>query len=209
MSLVTIFGLCSCGNSAHTEAAPSEIVLPIGATVTGPSNEGELRVTAVTPTKREYKWDHKNIAFDLWPRSQRLSGALGMGLPTLPPWGGGGLSHVVLDEFQLHFHSTAAVIRDLKKQNTDFPEEPHFATYWTADGLVVQFHFERARDFLALEAWVAQYCINGEKPKNLPGATSAVTLRDANGQRISTLPCAHVGEKAYYDTWPEDKVKRD
>jgi hypothetical protein len=182
--------------------------MPLGSTVTGPSNEGVLRVTAVTPTKRKYEWDHKNIALDLWPRAYRWYGAQGMYLPTLPPWGGGGLSHVVLAEFQLHFHSTAAVIRDLAKRNTDFPEDPHFATYWTPDGLVVQFHFERARDFLALEAWVAQYCINGEKPKNLPGATSAVTLRDATGQRISTLPCAHVGEKAYYDTWPEGKGER-
>ncbi len=206
--LLSACGLCSC-NSAHTEAAPSEIVIPIGSTVTGPSNEGVLRVTAVTPKKRKYEWDHTSVTLDLWPRPYRWYGSLGMELPTLPPWSEGSLSHVVLNENQRHFHSIAAAIRDLASTNIDLPEDPHFATYWTADGLVVQFHFERARDFLALEAWVAQYCINGEKPKNLPGATSAVTLRDATGHRVSTLPCAHVDEKAYYDTWPEGRGKRD
>jgi hypothetical protein len=209
LTLLSAIGLCSCGNSTRSETAPSEIVIPSGATVTGPSNEGVLRVTAVTSTKRKYEWGQRTITLDLWPRAYRWYGSLGMELPTLPPWGGGGLSHVVLNESQLHFHSAAAVIKDLVAWNTDLPEVPHFATYWTADGLVVQFHFERARDFLALEAWVAQYCINGEKPKNLPGATSAVTLRDATGQRVSTLPCAHVDEKAYYDTWPKGKGKRD
>lgn len=200
---------CLLGCLPHSNVGPGqavEIVIPEGASLTAESNAGPVTVLAVTKFRRQYKWDHTLATFDLKPRTRRWYGGLGIGLGDLPS-GHYGLSNIVLEEYQAHYHSTASVIKVVTASNTH--DGAGFTNYWTSDGLWVLFHFEHAGGFLSLDASVTQFCVNGEKPKNLPGATPSLAIRDASGRRISSLPCVHVDESGYTDTWPKDKGFRD
>lgn len=203
IAILNCLCLASCVASRNTaEIVDSpELVMPLGSSITGPSNEGRVTVSAVTPFGRRYDWDHATTTLDLWPRTRRWYGEAGIYLPRLTSRSSV-LSHVVLEEGQLHFRSTADVMKYLVSSNSGGPGSAK--TSWTRDGLATSFHFERGRGLLILEADVVQCCVNGEKPRNLSGASAAIAMRDGKGKRISTLPCAHVGDSAYFETWSRD-----
>jgi hypothetical protein len=205
MLVTTLSAVCLSSCSSGPDV-PVETVMPVGSSLTVPTNELPVTITAVSRLGRRYSWGDNSVTYDLWPRGRRFNGDLGMYLPTLPPYPATkALSHIVVSESQLHYHSVSALIKQLRIP----PYDRGWTKQWTSDGLFVSFHFERSAGFLALEDYVTQYCINGEKPKNLPGASAFIALKDQNGRKIDTLPCAHVDEKAYFDTWPKDQDYRD
>ncbi len=198
MMAVSLF-LCSCSAPRNPgDMGPVELVMPIGSRITAPSTEGPMSVTAVARFSRAYAWDHVTATFHGEPRTRRWYGGLGISLGSQES-GNATPSNAVLEEYQLHYHSLAGVIKDLVPAAGYSARGPRW--YWTANGLAVWFSVQRLPQFLSLGANVVQYCVNGEKPRNLPGATAAVRITDANGKPTSTLPCAHVDESGYYDTW--------
>jgi hypothetical protein len=165
-----------------------------------------VKVTAVSEFGRKYSWGNSAATFELAPRSRRWYGSIGIGQGYLPSKVSG-LSHVVLEEFQVHYHSSVAAARALKATNAS--DAGGFKTYWTRDGLTAEFHLQHVGGSTILGAWVTQVCVKGQKPRGLPGATPTFALRDAQGKLVSTLPCAHVDESGYIDTWPKDQGFRD
>jgi hypothetical protein len=189
-----------------------EMVMPVGSTISGPSATGRVAVTAVARYSRKYVWEGNTETYQLEPRNRRWNGEYGIGLNPATPRDGRAnsdwrvrrvqevLAQLVpaeierFDEYQLHYHSVAAVVRDLASINGGGSQSK---VYWTSDGLAVGFDVQGG----ILGSTVTQYCVDGEKPRNLPGATTAVRITGADGKPTSTLPCAHVDESAYYDTW--------
>jgi hypothetical protein len=200
--------LCSCSppNAVHS-TGQVEIVMPAGSSITAPSNEGTFKITAVTQFERRYEWDKTSVTFAGGPRRRRWYGSLGITLGSQQS-GTTAISNAVLEESQQHYHSEGAVIKTLASMNSGGGS--HFKTYWTDDGLAVLFNVERVGpSFISLTASVTQYCVNGKKPKDIPGATPGLALRGAGGQRISTFPCVQVDESGYVDTWPKDRGFRE
>jgi hypothetical protein len=174
----------------------------MGSTFSAPSNLGTIFITATSRYGRKYAWQRNSIELNLEPRKERWYGSLGIGLGVLPQ-SDPVLDHVILEEYQLHFHSLANLERDLMAARSANNLKSGQSFFYTADGLSAVNIFEKGRrsnaSFLALESSIVQYCLGARKPVGLPGASKDIHLVGRNGEATMSLPCTSVDESGYYD----------
>src|SRR5690606_24687686 len=133
----------------------SELVMTPGMSILAANDQGSIRIDYIDKYTRKYSWDGYQRTFRHQARFERWYGSLGMYRPV-----GDGTMHVVLQEGQMHFSSTAEAEAWIKKQ------ERHVDYVWTKDGLVIGWKQQpRPYDgYLFFTADVWQILINGKKP---------------------------------------------
>ena len=159
---VTLF--CSGLISLTAAAAPIELVMQKGMTITATTKEGTVAIAAGAGLERTYTWEGASRSATLLAREERWDGSLGAYYP-----GPGehwaehkGITRGVLEEGQQHFESEQKAMKWLRKQSGYYP------TVYRDDGLVVSFGKDLERRQLNAEVW--QIFINGAKPQKLSGS---------------------------------------
>lgn len=153
-----------------------EIVLAAGEGLEVMTSLGLLEIQAGANNLRTYTWDDGQCqrSAELWPRSSRWNGSYGLYFP-----GPGnhwqdchGIRRATLEEGQMHFATTANALLWLQDEQTRCTPSALMSCdhIHTADGLVLQFGKIPSRKQLNVRLF--QILINGEKPKDLPGAKS-------------------------------------
>ena len=164
----TILILC-IGALASTRvvAAPLELVMQPGMTITAQTRTGTIAITAGPDLKRSYAWEGASRSATLEPRTERWYGSLGAYYPGPGEhWAEhNGITRGVLQEGQQHFGSEQQATDWLRKQSDYYP------TVYRDDGLVVSFGKVLPRRQLNVEVW--QILIQGAKPEKLPGSDNS------------------------------------
>lgn len=150
------------------ELSRTEFAMSPGETVTATTPSGTIAIRADGWLKRSYTWDGATRTLAMWPRDERWYGSLGAYFP-----GPGrhwephnGITRAVVDEGQQHFGSAHDAVEWIHRY-----EKLALIPYaYTPEGLVVGWKTVPAREQLNVDVW--QILVNGQKPKNLPGASS-------------------------------------
>ena len=164
LSLLWLQG-CAPSSTPASGGSPttSEIVMAPGMTITATTPNGTITVSAGTGMARSYTWDGATRSVQMWPRSQRWNGSLGLYYPGPGfHWKSNeGIARGVLEEGQQHFKTVNAALKWIRARTW----MPHL---YTKSGLVVGWMKVPARRQLNVDVW--QIYINGRKPSNLPGS---------------------------------------
>jgi hypothetical protein len=167
----------SPGIKNNTDSPPvkNEIVMSPGMKITATTPNGTIAVSAGNGLTRSYTWDGATRSVEMWPRTERWYGSLGLYYP-----GPGfhwkehdGIARGVLEEGQQHFKTVDEALKWIRAQNS----MPHV---YTKTGLVIGWMKVLSRKQLNVDVW--QIYINGRKPTNLPGSQ--------NGKILVTYPKA-------------------
>lgn len=148
-------------------AAPIELVMRPGMTITAQTTAGTIAITAGSDLERTYTWEGASRSATLNPRAERWDGSLGAYYPGPGEhWAAhNGITRGVLEEGQQHFASEQQATKWLRKQSVYYP------TVHRDDGLVVCFGKVLPRRQLNVEVW--QILIRGAKPEKLPGSDNS------------------------------------
>lgn len=141
--------------------AGKEMVMTPGMTISATNLNGTIGIKAGEGLERSYFWDNKQITVKMLPRNERWLGSLGAYSP------GGGIDvHAVVEEGQQHFCCEKEALEWLSWRNEVLD------WIYTHEGLVIGYRSAKNpienRFFLHVYVW--QFFINGQMPKNLPGA---------------------------------------
>jgi len=161
-----------------------ELAISNGTIIEATNKHGTIKIEAKKNLQRTYSWLNESIDVTLIPRAYRWYGSLG----AYNPSGGKRNLHVVVEEGQQHFCSEQEALEWLMWQNE------RLQYVYTPDGLVVGWNTSKdsksGAAALVVDMW--QFYINGEKPKNLHGATdNKITVFSKPG---ATHPNPLVGE---------------
>jgi hypothetical protein len=141
----------------------NEIVMTPGMTIRATTSTGTITITAGKGLQRSYTWEGSTRSVEMWPRTKRWDGSLGLYFP-----GPGyhwkehdGIARCVVDEGQQHFKSVHEA-----EQWVD--ERRYMDFVHRNDGLVVGWDKTPSRKQLGVEVW--QIYVNGKKPTELKGS---------------------------------------
>lgn len=185
----------SCVHRDSVESAYpyTEMVIPVGATVTAVNANGKMLITATSITRRRYRWDDRDGSYALIPRIHRWYGSLGLYVSSAPMQGPGWSIDGVLTEYQIHFADALSAGRWLTA-GAESPER----LVWNSTGLAVAFQELPSRGQLDVD--VLQVCIRGKKPQHLSGADDrSISITGADGRPAHTLTCADPGTVNNYE----------
>jgi hypothetical protein len=185
--LVMLLATPSCSRLESTDQAYpyTEMVIPIGATISAINPYGNVLITATSTTLRRYRWRDWDVAVGLVARLRRWYGSLGLYRASnkLFDWSKSGN----LEEAQMHFPDERAAIRWLTAGQGTPPE-----VVWNDTGLAVDLGDVVSNNELDVD--VFQVCIRGQKPKHLGGAIDGkVSITGEDGRPVSTLRCTNPG----------------
>jgi hypothetical protein len=154
-----------------TSATNNETVMTEGMHISALTDQGQIIISAGHGYERTYAWGKCYGTVEMWPRTERWYGSLGLYYP-----GPGshwkkceGILRAVVQEGQQHFKSVQEALDWIHSYT-------YFKFVYSNDGLVVGWKLVPAREQLSAEIW--QIFINGKKPTSLPGAS-------ANAVRVS------------------------
>jgi hypothetical protein len=143
--------------------ARNEIAMSPGMKIIATTRIGTITITAGNGLKRSYTWDGETRSVEMWPRSERWYGGLGIYFP-----GPGnhwrehnGITRGVVSEGQLHF-------KTLEEANQWIDSPKYMPFVHRNDGLVVGWEKNLSRNQLTVE--VQQIYIDGKKPSKLPNS---------------------------------------
>lgn len=163
----------------------TELVMPVGTTITVTNENGKASVVAVSPLHRRYRWRDRVATSGLRSRTFRFYGSLGAYKVNAEFIGFLWLEQAQLSEFQIHF----ADAKDAQPWLAGSRGPPRHAV-WNDAGLVADY----SEDDGQLTIDVVQVCIAGKKPTHLSGARNEdVSIVGADGKPGSTLPCRNPG----------------
>jgi hypothetical protein len=152
--------------AAGSSSVKNEIVMSPGMKITATTPNGTIAVSAGNGLTRSYTWDGATRSVEMWPRTERWYGSLGLYYP-----GPGfhwkeheGIARGVLEEGQQHFKTVNEALKWIRARNW----MPHV---YTKNGLVIGWMKVPSRKQLNVDVW--QIYINGHKPTNLPGSQNS------------------------------------
>ncbi len=145
--------------------AKNEVVMSPDSTIVATTNTGTISIKAGKGLKRSYTWDGATRSVEMWPRTERWYGSLGMYFP-----GPGnhwmphkGISRAVVEEGQQHFKTVDEAMKWIAG-----PDQQWAPLVYRNDGLAVGWRKELSRSQLNVDVW--QIFIDGKKPTALPGS---------------------------------------
>ena len=148
--------------NAATTGRP-EVVMSPGMSIKATTPVGTITIMANDPLTRSYTWEGATRSVEMYPRTERWYGSLGLYFP-----GPGdhwklhnGITRGVLDEGQQHFATTKQALAWLRART-------YMPFVYRNDGLVVGWGKVLPRRELDVEVW--QLMIGGHKPRRLAGA---------------------------------------
>ncbi|MDI1311301.1 hypothetical protein [Prosthecobacter sp.] len=180
-ALLTLVSACTAPRGDSYEA-----VMSPGMTIAATRAGQTMHIKALDAFRREYSWASMTKVFKLQGRQRRWYGSQGIYRPN-----GDGDVHAVLEEGQQHFDNIEDAMAWLRRQSRWLDLQ------WSANGLVVGWKEQRRQEdgFPALSVEVWQICIQGRKPRHLPGASEAsLVVRGEPSRDVSDyrLPSAKV-----------------
>jgi len=167
--------LCLLGCQKHVPIA----VLAPAQSIEATTENGTIRITYISPTKRKFEWDGNTRTAKLTVRHTPFHGRTGLYDPA-PSWGfDPNEIRLVADEAVYDFDNQEQLNRFL------YDHAPEFGYVYTNDGLVVRFrktpppeHRRRCDPPSTVSFDLYQLLIRGEKP---------TTMKDANPDQIARL----------------------
>lgn len=146
------------------ELSQTEFAMLPGEAITATNVNGTMKIVAVDWLNRDYTWEGATRTVTMLPRPERWYGSLGVYYPGLGNhWQEHhGITRGVVQEGQKHFETTESALEWLRS-------ESWLPYVYNRDGLVVGWSKTPERNQLNVEVW--QIVINGEKPKDLDGAS--------------------------------------
>jgi hypothetical protein len=137
--------------------------------ITVTTQMGTIAITAGPGLERSYTWEGATRSVEMWPRTRRWNGSLGLYYP-----GPGnhwqehhGITRGVLEEGQQHFEWTSEALKWIHERNW-------MPFVYRNDGLMVGWRKDLSRKQLNVEIW--QIYVDGAKPNNLPGSQDDTIL---------------------------------
>lgn len=152
--------MTGCGRS--DDSIVKEVVLSEGQVVEATNQNGTIRISYVSPTKRKYQWDGKSRVIKMIAREEPFQGKLGLYEPA-NSWGLNPFDvRLVVQEAVRNFDDEAEVRAALIEGSAIMD--------WvcTNDGLVVGFGRISSRKQINVDLF--QFLVRGQKPTGLPGA---------------------------------------
>lgn len=178
---------CSRLESADEVYPYTELVMPIGTTVTAVNPNGKIVITAKSKEFRRYRWRDRDATYGLSPRPRRWYGSLGSYAASATLIGLGWVEDANLEEMQMHFPDERAAVDWLTAS-----QGPPRRVVWNSSGLAVGYGEVAERNQLDVD--VIQICIRGRKPLHLKGSDDRnVTITGPDGRSTTTLPCVNPG----------------
>jgi hypothetical protein len=170
----------------HPVPPKNEVVMSPGMRITATTPKGTITITAVNDLTRSYTWEGATRSLEMWPRSQRWYGSLGLYFP-----GPGfhwkehkGIARAVVEEGQQHFKTAEAAMKWIKSRNW-------MPFVYRDDGLMVGWDKTLPRKQLNVEVW--QILIDAKRPKRLPGSQNDKIVVET--VRTETSPLAEAVQK--------------
>jgi hypothetical protein len=163
------FLLLGCGLGCAREPdgkipKENEVVMEPLSRIDATTPVGEISITAGKGLRRTYEWEGAARSVDMWPRSKRWYGSMGLYYP-----GPGnhwpehnGVTRGVVEEGQQHFKTEADALAWLNK-------DTYHPIVWNNEGLVVGWSKTLPRRQLNVDVW--QIYIDGKRPTRLEGAS--------------------------------------
>jgi hypothetical protein len=175
---------CAVSVSQHSDGpipTGCEIAMAPLSTITATNAVGTITVKAGKGRNRCYTWDGGTRCIEMWPRTSRWQGSLGIYFPGPGEhWDDNhGITRGVVEEGQMHFATVDEAMAWLKARDRYMPHVHR------NDGLVVGWKKEPSRKQLNVEVW--QFLIAGAKPVTLPGSTDAA-ITVAPGATATATP---------------------
>jgi hypothetical protein len=141
--------------------AKNEVAMAPWTSLIATTSVGTIAITSGKGLHRSYTWDGATRSVEMWPRSERWYGSLGIYFP-----GPGehweehnGITRGVVSEGQLHF-------KTLDEANQWVTSPKYMPFVHRNDGLAVGWNKNLARKQLGVE--VVQIYVDGKKPTKLP-----------------------------------------
>jgi hypothetical protein len=171
---------CAHGVSQQGDAPvppENEVAMEPETTIDAFPGLGPIRITAGKGLNRCYAWEGDTRCIELWPRTRRWRGSLGLYHPAPgDPWAPhNGISRGVVEEGQQHFDTVEealAWLSDMRKIRS---------RVYRNDGLVVAWQKAPDRRQINVEVW--RITINGVYPTRLEGADDAKIIVTAHRGR--------------------------
>lgn len=168
-SLAAVYLLvCSHGCAEEADGKipkENEVVMAPLSRIDATTPVGKISIVAGKGLRRTYEWEGASRFVDMWPRTERWYGSMGLYFP-----GPGnhwsdhkGIARGVVQEGQQHFKTEAEALAWLKEDTTNY-----HPIVWNNEGLVVGWSKTLPRRQLNVDVW--QIVINGQKPRSLKGA---------------------------------------
>jgi hypothetical protein len=189
VATATLLALASCSRLESTDQVYpyTELVMPIGTTVSAVNPNGTILVTATSTEFRRYRWRDREATWGMSPRPQRWYGSLGIYAASATLIGFGWVEDANLEEAQFHFADERTAV-DWLKASQGSPRR----MVWNNAGLAVGYGEVEARNQLDVD--VLQICIRGRKPTHLSGAVDRnVRITGPNGRSATTFRCTNPG----------------
>jgi hypothetical protein len=178
IALLNVYIAVGMFNEAYKDIKLSdkqEIVMNKGDKLIAETDMGNIEIIASGEAERRYIWDDHDCEriVILKPRNERWNGSFGIYSSGMGNhWKEcNGISRLVGEEGQQHFNSQEDALRYIKKLeklNEDLKEYRSGTIVYNNNGLVLSWGKVLGRRQLNVDFW--QLYINGEKPKELPGA---------------------------------------
>ena len=153
-----------CGLPVDLRAAVEirEVVMVPGMTIEASNKNGVVSIRYVSPRKREYRWNGKRQVVRMIPRPERFLGMLGVYNPASTWLPFSFRPRLVVQESIRDFASMEEISKFLIQGSA------YMDWVYTPDGLTVGFGESPPRNEVDVDVW--QILLNGEKPKDIPGA---------------------------------------
>jgi hypothetical protein len=166
-----LLALVSCSRLESTDEPYlyTELVMPVGTTVSAVNPNGKILIMATSIEFRRYRWRDRDATRGLSPRPSRRYGMLGIYTASATLSGPGRLEDASLEESQMHFPDERTAVDFLRAS-----QGPPRRFVWSRSGLAVGYGEVAERN--QLDVAVRQICIRGRKPARLSGAAGNVSI---------------------------------
>ncbi len=137
-------------------------VLTSGQTVRAMNKNGTVKISYISPIKRQYEWDGRTRVMKLIPRAEVFDGRRGLYEPA-DSWGINPFEiRLVLEEAVWNFDNEESMYNFLREGSN------YMDWVYTCDGLVLGLGRTPSRKQINISLW--QILLNKKKPANLKGA---------------------------------------
>lgn len=155
---IFLIGVVGCGDSTVVKNA----VLDQGQSVEASNNNGTIRISYVSPTKRKYEWDGKSRTVKMIARAEAFQGRWGLYDPA-DSWG------FSFSEVRMVVEESVRDFEDMEQLRAALVQSSAVLDWvYTSDGLVVGFGRTPSRKQINIDLF--QLLVRGQKPSGLAGA---------------------------------------
>ena len=177
ITAVNIWFVVACvgaGCEPEPEKAVNGAVLSPKQTIEATNNNGTVRISYVTQTKRKFEWDGRSRIIKMIPREEPFQGRQGLYEPAAS-WGLNPFEiRLVVEESIVEFENEGQIYAFLKQSSV------YMDWVYTTNGLVVGFSRTPARKQINIDVW--QILLRGKKANGLKGAKDqAIRLISTRG----------------------------